>query len=79
MQIEVKRWGNSLALRLPKHILDSASLKEGTPVELSVEDGAVVVRSTRKKYNLSELLEGHNKAAGCAEHDWGQKTGEEEW
>lgn len=79
MQAELKKWGNSLALRLPRHILEGAALKEGTPVELSVEDGALIVRSTRKKFNLSELLKDHPRPEGLAEHDWGQKTGEEEW
>lgn len=79
MHAEIKKWGNSLAIRLPRHILEGAALKEGTPVEVSVENGAVIVRSTRKKFNLADLLQDHPKPSAIAEHDWGAPAGEEEW
>ena len=79
MQAEIKKWGNSLALRLPRHILEGASLGEGTPVEVSIENGAVVVRSTRKKFNLADLLKDHPEPTAAAEFDWGAPVGDEEW
>lgn len=79
MQAEIKKWGNSLAIRLPRHILEEAALKEGTPVEVSVEGGAVVVRSTRKKFILADLLKDHPKPEGNVEYDWGAPVGEDEW
>ena len=78
-QTVVGKWGNSLALRLPRHITESAFLKEGTPVELSIQDGQLVVRPTRKKFKLNELLAGHKRPKGAAEYDWGAPKGEEEW
>lgn len=52
------RWGNSLGVRLPKPVAEAAGLKAGDRVEVDVEDGAVVVRHTRPRYSLKELLKG---------------------
>jgi antitoxin MazE len=40
----VKRWGNSLAVRIPAHLATQAHLEEGREVDVQVEDGVVVVR-----------------------------------
>lgn len=79
MQTEVKKWGNSLGVRLPRHITESASLREGTPIKLTVEDGKVVLRPTRQKFKLAELLKGHEKPEAGVEFDWGKPQGDEVW
>ena len=43
METLVKRWGNSLALRIPKPLADGAGLQDGSPVELSLVDGKLVI------------------------------------
>lgn len=52
----VAKWGNSLGVRLPKHIVEQAHLSEGTPIEFSVEDGRVILSPIRRRYKLSDLL-----------------------
>ena len=48
MRATISRWGNSLALRLPKAALDAAGLREGDSVTISDEDGALrIARSDR--------------------------------
>jgi antitoxin MazE len=81
MRTTVSKWGNSLALRLPRHIADQMSLAEGTTVTLEVSDGALRITPERKKYKLSELLEGEPKRDGIEsrEVDWGPRVGDEEW
>jgi antitoxin MazE len=37
MRTEIARWGNSLAVRLPKQVLEQAGLAEGVAVELVVD------------------------------------------
>jgi antitoxin MazE len=56
MRSHVARWGNSLALRIPRRLADEAGLAEGRDVELDVQDGRLVVdlRSPR----LETLLAG---------------------
>ena len=43
METLVKRWGNSLALRIPKVLADGVGLQDGSPVELSLVDGKLVI------------------------------------
>ena len=82
MQGTISKWGNSLALRLPKHVADQAQLAEGTTVEFEVVDGALKVIPARKKLKLADLLEGEPsrpKDAPSAEVDWGKPRGKEVW
>ncbi len=73
----VSKWGNSLALRLPAHVAESAKLTAGQTVELAVEDEALVIRPTRKKIKLADLLDGYERRTG--EADWGKPVGDEAW
>ena len=83
MQATIKTWGNSLALRLPRHVADQLRLVDGTTIELElVEDGSLRVTPTRKKFNLSELLANEpvrDKRSETREHDWGEEEGDEVW
>lgn len=72
----VSKWGNSLALRLPQHLAESVNLSAGQTVELAVEDEALVIRPTRKKPKLADLLKGYERRA---EADWGVPVGDEAW
>jgi antitoxin MazE len=58
MRAEIARWGNGLALRLPRPIADRVNITEGTPVEIDVEDEHIVIRPARLRYSLDELLAG---------------------
>ena len=71
--------GNSLAVRLPRHIAASVRLTEGQAVELTVEDEALVVRAARQKLKLADLLVGYERRDAHAETDWGGPVGDEVW
>ena len=58
MRTEVARWGNSLAVRLPRQVLEQTNIIEGTAVDLDVEDGHVVIRPAVPRYALDDLLAG---------------------
>jgi antitoxin component of MazEF toxin-antitoxin module len=50
----VSKWGNSLAARIPKEIASLARINEGDRLTLDLQqDGAIVLRSTRPRYDLS--------------------------
>lgn len=78
MQGTITKWGNSLAVRVPRHIAESARLSEGSTVELKVEDEALVIRPTRKKFKLDDLLAGYSRDDHTAV-DWGKPEGDEAW
>jgi antitoxin MazE len=54
MRASLARWGNSLAVRVPKEVAASVGLREGAALDLTVEDGALVLR--RRRYDLDELV-----------------------
>lgn len=56
MHTQVARWGNSLAVRLPRSLTEAAGLAEGSAVELDVLDRAVRIRPSAPRYRLEELL-----------------------
>jgi antitoxin MazE len=57
MKTTVQRWGNSLALRIPKAFAEETHVKEGTAVILSLSDGSMVMRLARRpKASLRALL-----------------------
>ncbi|HZR99621.1 MAG TPA: AbrB/MazE/SpoVT family DNA-binding domain-containing protein [Chloroflexota bacterium] len=58
MQTHIRKWGNSLALRIPHAFAQEAQLEEGTPVELVLSDGQLVVRPLRRPYRLADLVAG---------------------
>ncbi len=59
MKTRAQKWGNSLALRIPKPFAEQIGLRANTPVDLSVVDGALVVRPIAPQPpTLEELLRG---------------------
>ena len=56
MQTTVSKWGNSLALRLPRHVAEEVKLVEGSTVSVEIEDGSLRVTPTRKRFKLSVAI-----------------------
>ena len=56
MQVRVSRWGNSLAIRLPKAAVASLEVREGEPIDLAIEGDRVVLSTPRPRYTLEELV-----------------------
>ena len=56
MEIHLKRWGNSLGLRIPKGVADAVGLKADDVVSIDASPDGFVVRKARRKYDLAELL-----------------------
>jgi antitoxin MazE len=76
----VSKWGNSLAIRIPQGVARQASLSEGDCVALSLDgDGGIVLRPTRRRYQLSELVSRIKPKNRHRETDWGRPQGEESW
>lgn len=53
----VKKWGNSLAARIPKAIADMIDLHLNQKISIEVENGRIIITPvTKKKYAMDELL-----------------------
>jgi antitoxin MazE len=80
MQVRVQKWGNSLAVRIPKPLAEDAEVMEGTVLNLAVSEGKVVATPVQqKKLSLSELLAKVNKKNLHGEVDFGRCAGREIW
>ena len=78
MQIILKKWGNSLALRVPKDIAKSLNVKENSAFEVSIENGKLIAKPVRK-INLEELVSQINEDNLHKEINTGGSVGNEEW
>ena len=57
MRSKIQKWGNSLALRLPKAFASELGIDQGTAVELSIEqDRLLVTPATTKARALARLV-----------------------
>ena len=59
VQVQIAKWGNSLALCIPREVAARAGLSEGARVDIEAEgNGRIVVTRVRRRFTLDELLEG---------------------
>jgi antitoxin MazE len=56
MKARVSKWGNSLAIRLPKAAVASLQVREGEPVDLVIEGDTLLIRANRPHYTLEQLV-----------------------
>jgi antitoxin MazE len=80
MQTRVRKWGNSLALRIPKSFAAEVGLTENLPVKLSVAEGCLVVRpGSEESLRLEDLLRGVTDQNLHGEWRTGPGVGKEAW
>ena len=78
MTVALKKWGNSLALRIPKDILNTLAMNENSIMELSVNNGMLTVKP--KSNTLLETLVSQISSENLhKEVDTGRSVGNEEW
>lgn len=77
MKSKIVRWGNSLAIRLPRVFADKVGLAEGTIVEIDATSGEITVRKPR--YALEDLVSRITPENRHSETDWGGPAGKEAW
>jgi len=77
---QMVRWGNSLAVRIPKAVAEQASLREGDSLLLEVEaKGAVVLKAVKRPVSLKDLVSQITPENIHGEQDWGPAGGGELW
>ena len=80
MLVKVQKWGNSLAVRIPKTLAEEAGLEVGIEVELRAEDGELRITTRRsKRYDLDEMLASVPDDYDDGEWDTGPPVGKEVW
>ncbi len=56
MRARVSKWGNSLAIRLPKAAIKSLRVHEGEAVDVAIKGEALIIRSVAPYYRLEDLV-----------------------
>ncbi len=80
MRTRVQKWGNSLALRIPKPLADQAHITQGSLVEIKVVDDVLRIELVAPEaYTLDSLLEGITEENIHEEIDTGEAQGKEVW
>lgn len=76
---KVRKWGNSLAVRIPQALAEEAGLAEGSPVSVRIDDGKLVISRKVRKYRLDDLLDQITPENQPEVIDWGPPMGKEIW
>lgn len=77
--ITLSLWGKSLALRIPKKVVDKYGMQVGDKINLIEKKDYFEVRKIRaiKRYNLEEILAGVESMPEEDIIDWGRPYGRE--
>jgi antitoxin MazE len=78
MKARVQRWGNSLAVRLPKAVVESLKLDEGSVIGMEEREGCIILKPVHD-YQLDELLDGVRPEQMHGEVSTGASRGKESW
>jgi antitoxin MazE len=80
MNMPIKKWGNILALRIPKSFAKEAHIDQGATVDISVKDGKLIIaKPARKTYTLDKLLATISNKNIHKEWETGREMGKEIW
>ena len=85
MKIEFLKWGNSLAVRIPKVFAQEMGASVGKTANMEVRDGKLVVEMAkpklrrRRRYRLEQLVAGIKPENRHSEFEWGPPVGNEAW
>ena len=78
MDTKIQKWGNSLAVRIPKAYAEQMGLFSDSPVRISLEGEKLVIESVRRA-TLADLLAAVTPDNLHDETDWGESVGNEVW
>ncbi|MCH7681455.1 AbrB/MazE/SpoVT family DNA-binding domain-containing protein [candidate division KSB1 bacterium] len=82
MLSKVQKWGNSQGIRIPKNLLENSHINVGEEVDITVQEGKIIVESTNKirgRYDIRDLVSQMPKDYKPKEENWGAPMGREIW
>ena len=82
MNAKLKKWGNSMGVRIPKEILDNLGVKEDWEFEIIEKGGSIELKpiyknNLKKKYTMDELVDGLKNSEKQELLEWGPAVGKE--
>jgi antitoxin MazE len=79
MQARIQKWGNSLAIRIPKPFALEIGLEQNSIVAISVKEGKLLLEPIKPSYSLKELLAEVTTDNLHHEFETGPAVGNESW
>lgn len=79
MTTKIRKWGNSLAVRIPDEFAENLELKDGSTIRFEQSGDKIIIAKAKPKYILEELVKGITKKNRHKEFDWGKPMGKEIW
>jgi antitoxin MazE len=79
VKVQVVKWGNSHAVRLPRVVLEKAEMRNGDRLEVRVEKGRIALEPASPKLTLQDLVKRITAKNLHDEQDWGKPVGRELW
>ena len=79
MEIKVQKWGNSLAIRIPKSYAKDIDITQGSVINISKDKDTILLKPKKKKEKLQELLSKIEEVDIHEEIDFGDSAGSEIW
>ncbi len=79
IQARIQKWGNSLAIRIPKPFALEVGLEQNSLVAVSIEEGKLLLEPIKPSYLLEELLAGITQDNLHNEIETGLAIGNEAW
>ena len=78
MEAKIQKWGNSLAVRIPKYLADLASIADGSVVDIKFVNSIIQIEPiSPTEYRLDDLLDNINSENIHQEMDFGKAKGKE--
>jgi len=80
MKTKIQKWGNSLAIRIPKTFAIETKLKTGATVDISIKNNSLIIKPYEsKEYTLKDLIYRINKRNVHKGIETGSPVGKEIW
>jgi len=76
---QIARWGNSLAVRIPKTVADEAGFREGDVLVLNAKAGSIAITAAERPLTLDEIVAQITPENLHREVNWGDPVGAEVW
>lgn len=77
---QMSRWGNSLAIRIPRYVAEEAGFHEGNTLVLDVvEQGEVTIKAAERLATIEELVAKITPENLHGEEQWNEPVGAEVW
>lgn len=76
-QVELKAWGNSQGIRIPKKILEASHMEKDDILLLEADVDRIVIRKKFRHRSFEERLAEYHGKITTEEFDWGDPVGKE--